>query len=469
MILLLILPLIFSAIMGIFRNIFLSKLLTLIFSFYFIFYVIYSLFHTCQHFTPYFEMNALSCFFLFIEALLVLVVTLYQLAYFKGESNIGDRFNRYCIFYLLFIFSMSGFILTTNFGFMWIFLEASTLSSTFLVDYRSTKGSTIAAWRYVFICTIGVAFAFIGIIMLSKGSAPFGGTLFVSDLIAHAQAINPLYLKMAFAFIILGMGTKVGLAPMHAWLPSAHSEGPSPVSALLSGTLLNVALLGIIQAYRILESAHLAAFCQDLFMIFGLLSLLFSASYMLNCTNYKKMLAYSSIENMGIIAIGLSLGPIGYLAVIIHIVGHSLSKASLFLTSGVIEKMYHTKRIEGVKGLAVRSPLVAFVWILSFLSLIGLPPFPIFFSELLLIYAMIQSGHYILLCVFIILITLIIYGMGSSVFSMSFGKATHTKFIFKNSSLLLAGQLGLLLIMVVIAFYIPSAIHTLISNAVSIL
>ncbi|MCX5773305.1 MAG: proton-conducting transporter membrane subunit [Fusobacteria bacterium] len=469
MIIVLLLPLIFSLLMVIFKNIKLSKLLTLIFALYFFIFALYSLFNTGQQFTPYFEMNALSCYFLLIEAILVLCVTVYQIGYFNDSSKMSIRFNRYLIFYLLFIFSMAGFILTTNFGLMWIFLEASTLSSTFLVDFRSTKGSTIAAWRYVFICTIGVAFAFIGIIMLSKGSAPFGGTLFVSDLIAHAKLINPLYLKLAFAFIILGMGTKMGLAPMHAWLPSAHSEGPSPVSALLSGTLLNVALLGIIQVYRILESANLIIFCQEIFLIFGMLSLLFSASYMLSCTNYKKMLAYSSIENMGIIAIGLSLGPLGYLAIIIHIVGHSCSKGALFLTSGVIEKMYHTKRIEGVKGLVAHSPIVGIVWLLSFLSLIGLPPFPIFFSELLLVIAMIQTGHFIVLGIFLILITLIIYGMGKSVFSMSFGKSTHSITVVKNLRLLMYGQIVLLILMASLAFYLPEPIHQLMSNAVSIL
>lgn len=410
--------------------------------------------------SEYFGLDSLSSYFLLIESIIVIIVAIYQVGYFK---NVDRNLIYYHIYFTVFVFSMSGFIVSKNLGLMWVFLEASTLSSTFMIDFKSSKLSTIAAWRYVFICTIGVAFSFIGILLLAKGDEAFHGSIMMSDLIAHASLMNPILLKMGFAFILLGMGTKMGLAPMHAWLPSAHSEGPAPTSALLSGTLLNVALLGIIRVTKITEGANLGYFAHHLLLIFGFISLIFSAAYMLNTTNYKKMLAYSSIENMGIISIALGLGPIGILAALIHVLGHSFSKCSLFLTSGIIEKGYHTKRIDGVRGLMSYSQSTGIIWMTSFFSLIGVPPFPIFISELLIFIAFIKTGHWVLFIIFIFLLMCIIFGMGSSVIQMSFGKCGIKK--SRISLSLILGQIVLLGLMAILLMYIPGGLYTLLINA----
>ena len=243
------------------------------------------------------------------------------------------RIRNYSFMILVFVLSMTGTILSTDLGIAWVLVEATTLSSAYLIYFNKTKHSIEAAWKYVFICSIGIALAFVGIILLniSTGSV---NTLNYAQLYKYAQTFDANWLKIAFVFMLFGFGAKMGLAPIHFWLPDAHSEAPSPISALLSATLLNSAFMVIVRVVKIMTLADCLDYARVMLLVMGFLSLFVTAVFIYHIKNYKRMLAYSSIENMGILAIGTALGGAAYYAVILHLIGHSLAKASFFLTSG---------------------------------------------------------------------------------------------------------------------------------------
>jgi hydrogenase-4 component F len=414
----------------------------------------------------YFQFDTIGLFFFSLMTLVFGSTAVYSLFYFKIHALSAKQEAVYVIEILLFVVSMSGVILSTHLALLWVFIEASTLTSAMLIYFERKKSSLEAAWKYVFICSIGIALAFVGIIVLSIGSRHID-SLFFKDLYARATDINPFWLKVSFAFIFVGLGTKIGIAPIHAWLPDAHSEAPSPVSALLSGALLNSAFLGLLRVQEIFVHARLDGFSNFLFLITGFLSLMVSAVFMLRLKNYKRMLAYSSIENMGILFIGIALGKYGIFAALLHTLAHSLSKASLFLTSGNILHLYKTKKIEEVNGLLVMDPRTGWLWIISMLAIIGFPPFPVFMSKFLIIKAFWLSGMFWLAIPFFLFLVVIMFGMGSTVFKMSFSDL-HTAPAVHNKLSVHAyvPQIVLLLILCLIGVHMPRQVLEVLNNAV---
>ena len=376
--------------------------------------------------SAYFQFDTIGLYFFSIMTIVFSGVAVYSIFYFKEHNLSAKQEAVYTIEILFFIVAMSGVILSTHLALLWVFVEATTLTSALLIFFEKKKSSLEAAWKYVFICSIGIALAFVGIIVLSIGSRHVD-SLFFKDLYVRASEINPFWLKVSFAFIFVGLGTKIGIAPIHAWLPDAHSEAPSPVSALLSGTLLNSAFLGLLRVHEIFIHARLDNFSNFLFLITGFLSMLVSSVFMLRLRNYKRMLAYSSIENMGILFIGVSLGKYGFFAVLLHTLSHSLSKASLFMTSGNILQLYKSKRIEDINGLLKTDPRTGWLWIVSMLAIIGLPPFPAFISKFLIVQAFWLSGMFWLAVPFFLFLVVITFGMGAAVFKMAFGEVQKAR------------------------------------------
>ncbi|MCU0821335.1 MAG: hydrogenase [Spirochaetes bacterium] len=317
-------------------------------------------------FTEYFKVDQLNIIFLMVLSVLLTGVSINNIYFLKNDNETNIRQTYYTIGLLLFAASMMGVVLSTHLALLWVFVEATTLTSAYLIYYHRSESALEATWKYLFICSIGIAIAFIGITLLSMGLVETD-SLFFEDLAKNAKNINPFWLKLSFPFILVGFGTKVGFAPVHAWLPDAHSESPSPVSALLSGTLLNAALLGIIRVNKIMTMADMGHYVSSLLILVGFCSLFVTAVYIGTVKNYKRMLAYSSIENMGIIAIGLGVGGAGLFAAILHLIAHSLTKASLFLTSGNILHNYYTKEIDEVRGMLKYDRTNGWLWMLSFI------------------------------------------------------------------------------------------------------
>lgn len=423
------------------------------------------LFVSPSGYSVYFKADSLNILFLILLAVVFFGVSIYNIQFSRNSQEIPQRHTRYTICFLLFICSMTGAILSTNIGLFWVFIEATTLTSAPLIFFDRTKSSLEAAWKYIFICSIGISLAFVGIILISMGSTSLN-SLFFADLYNNSAKLNPFWLKLAFPFILIGFGTKMGLAPVHAWLPDAHSEAPSPVSAMLSGALLNCAMLGIIRIYKLMETSGLIFYGKTLLLVMGFTSMLVSAVYIIKIKNYKRMLAYSSIENMGIISIAISIGGAGLFAAMLHIFAHSLAKAAFFLTSGNIIHRFKTKEIDNVHGLLANDKVTAWIWVLCFLCITGFPPFPMFLSKFFIIKEMYSSGNFIVLALFILFLTVIMAGMSVAVFKMFFSvEHHHHKQIPEKSIFDLCGYLPqcvFILILLVTGIYMPGLINRLI-------
>lgn len=421
---------------------------------------------------PYFAVDNTNLIFLIVLSLVFLMVAVYNTGYVKNLEFSDRRIRNYSAMILIFVLSMTGTILSTDLGIAWILVEATTLSSAYLIYFNRTKHSIEAAWKYVFICSIGIALAFVGIILLniSTGSV---NTLNFAQLYKYAANFDANWLKIAFIFMLFGFGAKMGLAPIHFWLPDAHSEAPSPISALLSATLLNSAFLVIVRVYKIMTLANCMDYAKIMLLVMGFLSLFVTAVFVYHIKNYKRMLAYSSIENMGILAIGLALGGIAYYAVILHLIGHSLAKASFFLTSGNVLELYDTKRVKSVSGLMQADGKTGWLWVISFLAICAFPTSVLFISEFLMIKVMLLEKHYILCVLFALLLTVVLYGIGSVVVKTAFGNVSEdkAKVIEENknkiSMFMYIPQIVMLIIVFVLGVYVPTHLNDIITLAVA--
>ena len=369
--------------------------------------------------TSFFEVTNKNIVFLAVMSIVFLAVAIYNNGYMRFNTETSHKVRHYYTAVLLFVLSMTGAILSTNLGLSWVFIEATTLASAYLIYFHKTKHSIEAAWKYVFICSIGIALAFVGIILLTVATGSLNSLNF-QDLYAGAQGFNQFWLKLAFVFILFGIGTKKGLAPVHFWLPDAHAEAPSPISALLSATLLNSAFLMILNVFQIMILAGCDEYARLMMLAMGFISLFVTAVFVYHINNYKRMLAYSSVENMGILIIGTALGGVAMLAAIIHLIGHSLIKASFFLTSGNVLEIYETKKIKSVSGLLRADKKTGWLWILSMLGILAFPPSLLFISEFMMVKELLQQNKIGLCVLFVILLTIVLYGIGKSVIRMAY-------------------------------------------------
>ena len=252
-------------------------------------------------------------------------------------------------------------VTTSNVGFMWVAIEATTITSALLIPLHRTRASVEASWKYLLICSVGIALAFAGTVLAYFDSASSAGhvadALNWTVLRAAAPSLHRELIQLAFAFILVGYGTKAGLAPMHTWLPDAHSEAPAPTSAMMSGVLLAVAMYAVVRWKAVVDAALGSAFAGNLLLAAGLLSVLIGVFSLVIQRHYKRMLAYSSVEHIGLVSIGLGLGPLGTFAALLHLVNHAVAKSMAFLLAGRILHRYKTTEIARVSGLLRAMPL----------------------------------------------------------------------------------------------------------------
>jgi hydrogenase-4 component F len=291
---------------------------------------------------------------------------------------------RHSVLVQLFLAAMTVAVLAASLGVVWVAIEGTTVVTAFLVGQRRTRAAVEAAWKYVMICSTGIALALLGLLLLNFAAAHAGGAgLDWARLLAAAPHLDPGVTRIAVALLVVGFGTKAGLAPLHAWLPDAHGQAPAPVSALMSGVLLSVAFYAILRVQAIADLALGPRFARVLLAVLAVASLMLAASLLIRQRDYKRMLAYSSIEHMGLLALGAAAGgPLALAAVLLHMLGHGLAKGSLFVSAGRVLQVTGTSRIDGVRGLASRLPLLAGCAGAGVLALTGFPPFSIFASEI---------------------------------------------------------------------------------------
>ena len=307
----------------------------------------------------------------------------------QGAREGAGATRRYGMLVSGFLAAMATAVLAGNLGLAWIAIEATTIVTAFLVGHAGTRQALEAAWKYTVICSVGIALALLGIIVLYAAARHAGlgetSALEYTALINHARTLDPAVTRMAVALMILGFGAKAGLVPLHAWLPDAHSQAPAPVSALMSGVLLPVAFSQVLRVTAIGNAVLGTGFTRTLLLIMGLGSLALAALLLIAQRDYKRMLAYSTMEHMGLITVGAAIGTrLALAAILLHIAGHGLAKAVAFITSGHILSAEGTTRIDQVKALGARQPVLAGIFGCALLALLGFPPFSLFASELAL-------------------------------------------------------------------------------------
>ena len=358
-----------------------------------------------------------------------------------------------------------------NFGIIWIAVEATTLASTFLVGFYNKHSSVEAAWKYVIICSVGIATAFLGVILLHLSSLQCLSEdlyLCVQALTLNAANLDTDTLRLAFIFMLIGFGTKAGLAPMHSWLPSAHSQSPSPISALLSGVLLNTALYPIIRITGILNTnADGSQYTTPFLLILAFLSILAAVYFILSQREYKSLLAYSSIEHMGIIVLALAINtPLAVYGALFHLLNHSLTKTMLFLTTGNILHTYQSGEIKSVKALLKTAPFTAVVFLLGLFAIAGTPPFSVFISEFTVLTAIFQAKSFVLGGILAVLLAVIFASIIYTITPIFYGEKDEStptssfKSISGNCVILL-----LLILIAVMGIYTPPFLTKLLTLA----
>jgi hydrogenase-4 component F len=341
-----------------------------------------------------FFIDSFNVFLIALTAFVGFTTALFSRPYMQIESAHGrltpGRLRLYHSMYQVFIFTMLLVLLSNNMGILWVALEAATLATVLLVSLYRTPASLEAAWKYFILCGVGIAQALFGTILLyfaaEKVLGAGGGALLWTELNGVKAQLEPTVLSLAFVFLLVGYGTKVGLVPLHNWLPDAHAEGPTPVSAVLSGLLLNVALYAVIRCKVLVEGSLQTSFARELLMGFGLVSVVVAAFLLSRQKDVKRLFAYSSIEHMGIITFAFGIGgPIANFAGLLHMTVHSLTKSAIFFAVGHAAQKTGTQLIEGIRGLITLSPLIGWGLALGSLAILGMPPFGVFASEFLIL------------------------------------------------------------------------------------
>lgn len=386
---------------------------------------------------PWIALDGVGALFLCITSVLFLISSVYAAGYLsrchdketKDEEegfvfmNAPEAVFTGCM--LVFLSTMTLVIMSQHFGVLWVAMEATTLVSAPLIYFHKHHRSLEAMWKYLLICSVGIAIALLGNLFLAIAGASADGeflTMTIAGLVKGASSLNPAWLKAAFIFLLVGYGTKMGLAPLHTWLPDAHSEAPSVVSALLSGALLNCAFLGILRAYQVMIASGLGPFAGELLLVLGFISMFFAAVFIIGQLDYKRMLAYSSVGNMGIMAVGIGLGGPAAFAVMLHAVNHSFTKAMLFFTAGNILAVYKTKAAADVRGVMSRIPVSGILWVAGFMAIGGVPPFGMFLSKFLIFKAAMDKGMMFVSALYLILVAGAFIGMAAIFLAMSQGR-----------------------------------------------
>ena len=353
-----------------------------------------SLFWIAPQASDYLLVDDLNRVFIVLTTFVAFTTSVFSASYIGHEIEIGRltpgavRF--YHAMYQMLMFAMNLALIANNIGLMWVAIEVATLTTVLMVGIYRTHEALEAAWKYFILGSVGIALALFGTILVYMAARPVigegGGAMVWTVLVQHAAQFDAPLLNVAFIFLLLGYGTKVGLAPLHAWLPDAHAEGPTPISAVLSGLLLNVALYALLR-FKLLLALNPAAIAPGPLMVtMGLISCIFGAFMLYRRRDIKRLFAYSSIEHMGIIVFAFGMGgPLANFAGLLHMTMHSLTKSAIFFTVGHIAQVKGTQKIADIGGLTVTTPLLGWALVIGVVAIAGLPPMGIFMSEFLVV------------------------------------------------------------------------------------
>ena len=399
--------------------------------------------------------DSFNVFLVALTAFVGFTTAIFSQPYMRIEQDHGRltpaRLRLYHSMYQVFNFTMLLALLTNNMGILWVALEAATLATVLLVSLYRTPASLEAAWKYFILCGVGIAQALFGTILLYFAAERLlgagGGALLWTELNAVKGQLEPTVLSLAFVFLLVGYGTKVGLVPLHNWLPDAHAEGPTPVSAVLSGLLLNVALYAVIRCKVLVEGSLQSSFARELLMGFGLLSVVVAAFLLSRQKDVKRLFAYSSIEHMGIITFAFGMGgPIASFAGLLHMTVHSLTKSAIFFVVGHAAQKAGTQLIDGIRGMITVSPVIGWGLALGSLAILGMPPFGVFASEFLILTSAMRD-HPWATPFLLVALGVAFAAVFSKVQPMVFGESTAARLPYRPAMVPVFVHLGLVLML----------------------
>jgi hydrogenase-4 component F len=402
-----------------------------------------------------FFVDAFNVFLVALTAFVGMTTSIFSAPYMRVEEAHGrlgpKRLRLYHAMFQLFMWTMLLALTANNMGVLWVAMEGATLTTVLLVSLYRTPASLAAAWKYFILCGVGLAQALFGTILLyfaaEKVLGGGAGALLWTELDRVKDSLEPTVLGLAFVFLLVGYGTKVGLAPVHAWLPDAHAEGPTPVSAVLSGLLLNVALYAVVRCKVLVQGAVDSPIAGRLMMVFGLLSVSLAALVLLRQKDIKRLFAWSSIEHMGIVTFAFGLGgPVANFGALLHMTVHSLTKSAIFFAVGHAAQKTGTQAIDGIKGLVTLSPLIGWGLALGALAILGMPPFGVFASEFLIITTAMRDAP-IAAAILLAALAIAFAAVLSKVQPMVFGTPTGVRLPHRPAMLPVFVHLGLVLML----------------------
>lgn len=419
-----------------------------------------------------------------LSALLVAVVVLvgwggaaYSIGYLRHDVSEGHLVavqQRWFVqWYQLFLAAMLATVLVENLGLMWAAVEATTLASAVLVGFYRTRAAHEAAWKYLLICTVGITFALFGVLLAYYAGARALGdgeaALSWRALVAAAPRLDPGLMRLSFIFVLVGFGTKAGFAPLHTWLPDAHSQAPTPVSAVLSGVLLPCALYAILRFHVIAAGTLGPSFSSDLLLWFGVLSAVVAVPFVLIQRDIKRLLAYSSIEHIGLIAVAIGIGgPIALFAAGLHLLAHAVGKALLFFAAGNIAVRYGTRTMARITGAARVMPVSGSIVLLGALALAGSPPSPLFVSELGMLGAGVAAGRLPTVALLLACLALVFAGLVYHASRMAFG--TTSARVLQGESRWGAALVGVPLVgLAVLGVFLPPPLVSALQQVAAVL
>ena len=371
------------------------------------------------------QLDSLGGVTLGLVSVLFALCSLYAPGYLRVRI---DRPNRtLCSCLLIFLSAESLLVLSQHLGLMWVAVEATTLATAPLIYFNRNPRSIEATWKYLMIASVGIALALLGSLFLGYSAHLGGGepSLLFRKLLENAGGFSRPWLRAGFVLLLVGYGTKMGLAPLHTWKPDVYGEAPGMVGALLAGGLTSCAFLALLRVYRIVNAAGEGAFARGLLVALGLLSMAVAAVLMVRQRDFKRMLAYSSVEHMGILVLGVGIGGAGLSAAILHTINNGLTKAVLFLAAGNIHRAFGSKSLDDVSGAAVRLPLSGSLFLVGFFAITGSPPFSPFVSMFAILNAAIASGRWTVAFLFVALLAAVFLGMGATVLSVVQGRPSR--------------------------------------------
>jgi len=419
-------------------------------------------------------LDGLGRLVLLVVSLLFAVSSLYAIGYFQTHPERTNRIFVACL--LIFLSAMTVAAAARHLGLLWVAVEATTVASAPMIYFNHNRYSIEATWKYLLFCSVGIALAMLGILFLAYAGLHGGASeqsLQFDFLLRQGPQLSKPWLRVAFVFLLVGFGTKMGLAPLHTWKPDAYGEAPGLAGALMSGGLTSVAFLAVLRVVQIVNGAGEAKLASQCLLGLGLVSLAIAAIFVIRQRDIKRMLAYSSVEHMGILAIGVAVGGLALYGAMLHVLNNALAKGSLFMSAGNIHRYFGSKKMCETSGALSVLPWSASLFLLGFLAVTGSPPFGPFISEFTILRGIFGGGHTLLGLVFIVFLTVIFIGMSHTVVTVALGQpleqAPGAEPAAGEGFLTVLGPLVLLGLVLLFGLYLPEPLRLLLKDAAALL